>query len=125
MTDSDIVELRLQVDEDDADAERVEQLISALLERLRELDIEFIDRAKTAEMAPGSKGEPLTTGAVIFGITAAAIPGLISLLQQWTGSSRKVLIEAPNGVKVEFTAKKRPSKEDVLEMIRELNKIDQ
>ena len=116
---------QVQIYEDDADAERMDQLISVFTQRLRELDIESVERTKAEEIVPGAKGDPLTTGAVVLGITVAAIPGLLSLLQQWIGGSRKVVIEAPNGAKVEFTAKTRPSKEEVLEIIRELNQLDQ
>ena len=125
MKESNMLKFKIQVYEDDADAERIEQLISALIQQLRELDIESIDRSKAEETVQGAKGEPLTIGAVVLGITVAAIPSLISLLQQWTGSSRKVVIEAPNGAKIEFTSKKQLSKEDVLEIIRELNQIGQ
>ncbi|MCW5212798.1 hypothetical protein VU04_07790 [Desulfobulbus sp. TB] len=123
MKDSDILKLQLQVHEDDADEMQIEQLTQALTGQLRALDIESVDRVKAVKSIQGTKGEPFTTGAVMLAITVAAIPGLISLLQQWVGSTRKVSVEAPNGAKAEFTPQKRYSEDEIAALIERLNQL--
>ncbi|XOF33417.1 MAG: hypothetical protein ACL93V_15665 [Candidatus Electrothrix sp. YB6] len=125
MADSGIVELRILVDKDDADEIEIEQLTLTLIGQLRGFDIESVNRAKVKKekSAQGAKGEPLTTGAVVLAIGVAAIPGLISLLQQWVGGTRKVSVEAPNGAKAEFTPKKRYTEDEITTLIERLNQL--
>ncbi|MGR0480610.1 MAG: hypothetical protein ACTFAL_04185 [Candidatus Electronema sp. V4] len=62
----------------------------------------------------------MTVGAVVLGIAVAGLPKLIDLLQQWVSGNRKVAVQPPNGAKVEFTATRRYSKEEI---DRTLNQI--
>jgi uncharacterized protein (DUF2147 family) len=120
----DLLEVRIAVQEDDADAERLDQLTRSLAQQLRNLDVVTLKReAEQAEA--GAKGDAVTIGAVVLGIAVAGLPKLIDLLQQWTGGNRKVAVQAPNGAKVEFTATHRYSEEEIVELVRSLNQITQ
>lgn len=126
MASEDTLSLRIAVQEDDADAEQLEALTLSLLRQLRELDeAESLERARQQARAEGAKGDAVTVGAVLLGIAVAGLPKLIDLLQQWTGGNRKVVVQAPNGAKAEFTATHRYSKEEIVELVRALNRIKQ
>ena len=122
MAGNNVLNLQLQVHEDDADAERIEQLTRTLIRQLRELDIELIDRMTEGQAALG-KGDPLTIGTVLLALSVASIPSLVALLQRWVGDNRRVSVEAPNGVKLEFTPKKRYSEDEIVALIERLNRL--
>lgn len=118
-----IINLRIDIYEDDADAERIDQLTLSLMNQLKDLDIESIEQAKKEQTPHGAKGDPVTIGAIVLGIASVTIPALLTLLQKWVGEHRKVIVEAPNGVKAEFISTKRYSEEEIVTLITKLNQI--
>ncbi|MCI5218776.1 MAG: hypothetical protein D3914_06190 [Candidatus Electrothrix sp. LOE2] len=122
MKDSSMVQLQIQVHENDADAERTEQLTRSLIRQLRELDVEYLERI-AGEKVQGTKGNTLTIGALILGIAPVTIPALITFVQNWVGSNRKVALVTPNGAKIEFTADRHYSGDELVELIQKINQI--
>ncbi|MCW5205687.1 hypothetical protein VU08_01975 [Desulfobulbus sp. F5] len=123
MKEESIVKLRITLHDSEADDEQLDRLALSLIRQLRDLEaIESLER-EAGKAIDRSKGDPITVGGVILGIAVAAIPNLISLLQQWTVGNRTIKVEAPNGAKAEFTPDHRYSKEEVVEFVRQLNRI--
>ena len=115
--------LNLKIFEDEADEERLDKLTTSLLRDFRDFDLESIGRPKVASAPEGTRGDPVTFGAIALAVLPSALPALIVYLQNWLGNNRKVTMEAPNGAKLEFTAKKKLSEEEILAMIEKLSKV--
>jgi len=122
MTPSEI-QLDLLIADKEADAERLDDLTVRLMRDLRELGAESVERLAGEEVPEGAKGDPFTIGALILAVTPAVLPPLVSYLQAWSlrGESRKVRIETPSGLVVEFTPEKKLSRQDLLELVAELS----
>lgn len=123
MQESEIL-LNLQIFETGADDERLDLLTSKLIRNLRGFDIEHIGRKQSEQTQPkGSRGEPITFGAIVLVVLPAVLPSLISFIQSWLEERRKIIVEAPNGAKVEFTPNKKYSEDDIILLIKRLSKI--
>jgi hypothetical protein len=119
---SDIL-LTLKIFEQDASDERMDKLTSSLIQQLRELDLEKLERDFYNKIPDGVKGDPITVGAVILGLSTAVLPNLVMFLQNWVGDRRKIVIEAPNGAKIEFVPDKKLSTNEILALTEKLNRI--
>jgi hypothetical protein len=118
-----VVQLRMKISEADSDDQRIDYLANNLVSLLNELDIEYIGRSRLQRIETGHKGDPITAGAIILGIAVASLPSLIEFIQNWTGERRKVSIEAPNGVKIEFIPEKKYSQEELLALVEKLSEF--
>ncbi len=92
MEDTDKVEFDLQVSIADGTDEELDLLTRQLLSELRELDVESAQLAIGAPAPEGSKGDPITIGAIALEALPVAIPGVIALVQGWVmrGQGRTV-----------------------------------
>lgn len=124
MASSDI-ELTLSLDETGADDERISDLIQWLQQDLLELGVEKAGKPVSGSAPVGSKGDPITLGALVLVVAPVLLPKLIEFLSSWTTKSdhRKVRIKTPSGVEVEFTSKQPLDQAGVLALIKKLNKI--
>lgn len=83
MEDINKADLEIQVSATDATDEELDRMTRQLLSELRELDVESVKLAK-GELAPdGSKGDPITIGAIAMEVLPVAIPSVIALVQAW------------------------------------------
>lgn len=118
-----IVKLSIQVTEDDAELKRIEWLTQNLIKQLYDFDLEELYQPTTHSSLERTKGDPITIGAITLAIAVAGVPSLITFIQNWVGERRKVSIELPNGLKVEFVADKKLSADEIIALANKLKKI--
>lgn len=113
----------LKVFEQNASDERIDKLTSSLFQQLREFNLERIERGVENNIPNGVKGDPISIGVLVLGLSTAVLPNLIAFLQNWVGDRRKIIIETPNGVKLEFIPDKKLSTKEILDLTENLNRI--
>jgi hypothetical protein len=118
------LELTVSLQDEEADADRLEQHTIQLRKEISELDVAAVDMARASQMPPRAKGDPATiTGIIVSLASAGVFAGLFELLKAWTlrrqgrtitlkaktGSRQLELVYSPDGTSpeemVEFTAK--------------------
>ncbi len=83
-------ELRLLVDEDGADAERVEALTGHLRRELAQLDVERVSALPAGEAPPGTRGlDAATVGGLLvaLGQSATALTAVVAAVRGWLARS--------------------------------------
>lgn len=92
MSETDKVELQLEVIVPDSTEEELDRMTRQLLVELRQLNTEFVDLAKGGPALDGTKGDPVTIGAIVLEALPVAIPSIIGLVQAWAlrGQGRTV-----------------------------------
>jgi hypothetical protein len=113
--------LNLTISEAEADARLMDELTGYLLEELRDLGVDSVER--TAASAPDkAKGDGFTLGALALVALPALLPGLVAFLQAWTlrGRGRSLTIKTPAGLEVTFTPDKRFSQVELLDLVQQL-----
>jgi len=81
-----VAELRLQVSEDGADAERLAKLASYLRAELLQLDVEEVTALQFGKLPSGARAAwPTTIGGllVILGNSAKGLQSVISVIRDW------------------------------------------
>lgn len=117
------INLKIRVSEENANQEQIDELTRSMLSQIEDYDVEHVNLLKNqSTLSKDAKGDP-TIGAIVVGIATASIPSLLAFFQHWTGDKRKISLEAPNGAKIEFTPDRQYSKEELLKIVDELNKI--
>jgi hypothetical protein len=93
-------EVRLQLSEDGADAERLDALTGYLREELLQLEVEDVERAQAGDVPPGARAMDVVAlgGLVVsLGRTAAGLKEVVSAVRRWLsrgdGVRRTVKIE--------------------------------
>ena len=119
---SDNIQLQLVIMEEDSDSERVEELTLSLIKLLRGFEIDKIERGSDQPIPKGAKGDPLTAGLVMLSLSVATIPALVTFIQNWLIERRRIVIEAPNGFKIDFVTNKKYSEEEILSLAKKLNR---
>ncbi len=121
-TEYQLLEFKVNVFERDVDDEILEEISLSLMEQF---DNFFDIKADRVPKKVSSCGKGLSSeiGSFLIQIAPAILPALIVFMQHWVGTARKVTFETPNGTKAEFTAEKRYSKEDIIELIEKVNQI--
>ncbi len=121
------VKLHLTVAEVDVDDEGLEKLTSSLLNDLRELGAESVERYRDTAPPEGAKGDPFTLGALVLVVVPVFLPKLIEFLQVWTlrGEGRTVRIKTPAGLEVEFSPEKKLSNAELLTLVEKFTQISQ
>jgi hypothetical protein len=77
------MELELTVSAANSTDEELDQLTRNLLGELRDLNIETVSLARERSTPHGTKGDPVTLGALALVVLPTAIPSLIALTQAW------------------------------------------
>ncbi len=98
------IELNLIIIEQDADAERLDELTIRLMQDLRELGVDSVERPTGEAVPEGAKGEPFTIGVLTLVAVPAVLPSLFSFLQAWTlrAERRRVKIKTPSGLEIDI-----------------------
>jgi hypothetical protein len=93
-------EVRLQLSEDGADAERLDALTGYLREELLQLEVEDVERAQAGDVPPGARAmDAVALGGLVvsLGRTAAGLKEVVSAVRRWLsrgdGVRRTVKIE--------------------------------
>ena len=92
MAETDKAEFELQVSVADATDDELDRLTRQLLKEVRETDVESAELAKGGPAPAGSKGDPITMGAIAIEVLPAVLPSVIALVQAWVmrGQGRTV-----------------------------------
>ena len=116
------IKLTLAVAEAQADDERLDGLTGRLMQDLRELGVESIERPSGEAAAEGAKGDPVTLGALALTIVPIVLPKLIEFLQAWAlrGEQRRLKIETPDGLRIEFTPEQTLSNAELVALVEKL-----
>jgi hypothetical protein len=118
------ITLRVSISELNANEERVHELSTLLISNIQDSNLDLIvEKQPTTLLLQGAKGDPFTVGALILVTIPTLLPQLLGFLQGWLVERRKVSIEAPNGMKVEFTPAKKLTEEEILALAKKMNKI--
>ncbi len=103
------------------DAARLDEDMAALYSRIKDLPIHSLTRAAAAGPPDGAKGEALTLGALLITLSPVLLAQLFSLFQTLVGPSRRIHVEVDK-VSIEFTADKRYSEDDILQLVERISK---
>jgi len=119
------IQLSLTVAETNAEPERLDELTGRLLQDLRDLGAESVERISSEAAPKGAKGDAFTLGALALVAVPAFLPKLVEFLQTWSmrGENRKIRIKAPNGVEVEFAPAKKLSEGELVALVEKIGKI--
>jgi hypothetical protein len=97
--------LRVQLSEEDADAERLDELTSSLRQELLQLDVEDVTALRAGEPPPGARGlDVAAVGALLVGLGSSAdgLRAVISAIKGWLtrgwGGHRSVRLEIDGDV---------------------------
>jgi len=101
MEDTNKAEFQIEVSATDATDEELDRMTRQLLSELRELNVESAELAKGGLAPDGSKGDPITLGAIAFVAVPALLPKVVDLVQAWIirGQGRTVKFK---GKRIEF-----------------------
>lgn len=83
MDDQKLIRLNLEISTNDATEEEIDRLTRQLLAELKQTGIESAELVKDSSAPEGSKGDPVTIGALAIEVLPVAIPSMIALLQAW------------------------------------------
>ncbi|MGD9093493.1 MAG: hypothetical protein PVF74_11655 [Anaerolineales bacterium] len=72
------INLDLSITEVDADDERLDNLTYQLMQELRDLGAESVERPEDEQAPGGSKGNPFTIGALALVALPAVLPSIVS-----------------------------------------------
>jgi hypothetical protein len=115
-------ELRLQISEDGADAERLARLTGYLRADLLRLDVENVVPLGTGEVPPGAKGSgAAAVGALLvaLGQSAEGLRSVVSVISDWLrrgdGSKRTVRLEL-DGDALELSRANRADQDRLIEL---------
>ncbi len=114
--------LQIRISEPGADINRIRALKSDLVKTVENANLGV--KAQNLVSSPnttGSKGGIVTIESLIFGVVPTLLPQLIQLLQSWLIGKRKISIQMPNGMKVEFTSSKNLTEQEIVDLIKKLN----
>lgn len=81
-------EVRLEISEDGADAERLDELIGFLRQELLHLDVEDVTPLRTGEAPPGTRGlELAAVGGLLVSLGSAAdgLRAVVLAVRRWLG----------------------------------------
>jgi hypothetical protein len=117
MEDNYMVEFEIQVSSTDATDEELDRMTRQLLSKLRELDVESAELEKSGPAPDGSKGDPITIGAIAIDLLPAVLPSVIGLVQAWMthGQGRTVKFKSKG---IEFEG----SPEELQKLLEKLEK---
>jgi hypothetical protein len=86
-------EVRLQLFEDGADAERLDTLTGYLRQDLLQLDVDDVSRARAADVPPGARAiDVMALGGLVvsLGHTAAGLKEVIAAVRRWLSGGDRV-----------------------------------
>ena len=83
MAETDKAEFEIQVSVADATEDELDRLTRQLLKEVRDTDVESAELAKGGPAPAGSKGDPITMGAIAIEVLPAVLPSVIALVQAW------------------------------------------
>ncbi len=92
MEENNQAEFEIQISIDDATNEELDNATRRLLTEVKDLNVESAELAKGGPAPEGSKGDPITMGAIAIAVLPAVLPSVVTLIQAWVtrGQGRTV-----------------------------------
>ena len=117
MEDTNKAEFQIEVSATDATDEELDRITRQLLSELRDTNVESAELAKGGLAPQGSKGDPVTIGAIAIVVLPTVLPKIIDLVQAWAlrGHGRTVKFK---GRGIEFEG----SPEELKKLLEKLEK---
>jgi hypothetical protein len=94
-----------------------------LKRELEDLNVGDTSQGVSGEAPSGAKGEPVALGLLVLTILPVLIPSVANFLQHWVTEGRRVVLEAPNGAKLEFVPGKKLTDSELITWLEKLNSI--
>ena len=122
MTSHDI-DLQITITDAEADDEQLETATLRLMTEMRDVGVESVNRATMAAPIGAMGSVAFAPGALNVVSAPSLVDRLLRFLNAWTarGQQRTVKIEAPDGMKIEFTPDKALSPAEMLAFIQALS----
>jgi hypothetical protein len=105
VSDSNPLQLNLEITAGDATDEEIDQITRQLLSELSEVDVESVELTKGKSAPRGSKGDPVTIGSLALVVLPAVLPKVVDAVQAWAlrGKGRTVKFRGKvGGQMIEF-----------------------
>lgn len=84
MTDSDLIELEIEVSAQDAAEDELDRLTRQLLGELHESEIESAELGKSGAAPQGTKSiDPVTVGSIVVAVAPTVLPKMVEAVQAW------------------------------------------
>lgn len=101
MENSEPVQFSIEVSENDAAIEDIDEMTRQLLSELREMNVESAELTEGGNAPEGSKGNAMTIGSIAVAVLPNFLPNVVSLVQDWVkrGDGRTVKFK---GMGIEF-----------------------
>lgn len=119
------IEIKLTIQEQSSNVEQLDKTTASLIQQLQDMKLHSIERIKAEKIPQNAMGDGFTIGALLLVVMPVILPELIMFIQSWVSEQRKIVLEVPNGTKLEFTPQKRYSEEDILDLANRLNQLSQ
>ena len=105
---------------EDADPDELDTVTTQILQEMKELD--FIESVKKAPgvLESGSKGDPITIGAIAVAVLPALLPKLVDFIQEWAKGKQGRTVKFKGSIKgqeVEFEG----SAEDLQKLLESMH----
>lgn len=79
----DALDFEIEITAEDATEEELDRMTRNLLSELQETDVESAELVSTGAAPEGSKGDPITIGALAMTVVPAVLPGVIDMIKAW------------------------------------------
>ena len=115
------IELHIVVADANLDAEQLDAMTVHLINDLRALGVESVQRTIGAPLEEGAKGVGATIGALNVAAAPTIADRLVGFLRAWSShGQRTVKIETPDGLKLEFTPDKALTPQEMAAFVQAL-----
>jgi hypothetical protein len=81
-TETHTVTLTLSLD-DEAHPDEVNRATTQLYETLLKSEADSVQKPRSETLEAGAKGDPITIGAIVLGLSVAATPGIVEIVKSW------------------------------------------
>jgi small-conductance mechanosensitive channel len=68
---------------DDALPKEVNRATTQLYDELKTSKADYVEKPRSERLEAGAKGDPITIGAIVLGVSVAATPGIVALINSW------------------------------------------
>jgi len=119
------LDLNISLQDISADQEELDRLTHQLRDEIGGLDVQAIELARSTQLPPGAKGDPITIGSIVVALASAGVfTGLVELLKSWAlrREGRTITLKAKVGER-EVELAYSPTETSPEEMTRFVNTI--
>lgn len=81
-TETQTVTLTLSLD-DEAHPAEINRATTQLYETLLNSEADSVEKPRSETLEAGAKGDPITIGAIVLGLSVAAAPGIVEIVKSW------------------------------------------